>query len=73
MEFEEEKTDSLILIADKVPDMYVKNVKKSLILEVKGSEIIKSENSIGFTLRFPRLIKIRNDKCYKDCMKVEEI
>ncbi len=73
MEFEEEKTDSLILISDKVPDMYVKNVKKSLILEVKGSEIIKSENSIGFTLRFPRLIKIRNDKCYKDCMKVEEI
>jgi ATP-dependent DNA ligase len=73
LEFEEEKTDSLILISDKVPDMYVKNVKKSLILEVKGSEIIKSENSIGFTLRFPRLIKIRNDKCYKDCMKVEEI
>jgi hypothetical protein len=24
-------------------------------------------------MRFPRLIKIRNDKCYKDCMEVDEL
>jgi DNA ligase-4 len=53
-----------MLNIDISPDVYVKDAKKSLILEVKASEIIKSDNFIGYSLRFPRLMKIRNDKCY---------
>ncbi len=60
-------------VASYSPDVCVQDVRKSLILEVKASEIIKSENLIGCTLRFPRLVRIRNDKCFKDCMTVGEI
>lgn len=42
-------------------------------MEVKCAEIIKSENPAGFTLRFPRVIKIRNDKEIKDCMTISDL
>lgn len=35
--------------------------------------MIESKNEVGWTLRFPRVIKIRNDKSYKDCMTVQEV
>ena len=46
----------------------------SLIAQVKASEIVPAKNySLGYTLRFPRLVKIRDDKTWVDCMTASEV
>ena len=42
--------------------------------QVKAAEIIDSERfKTGFTLRFPRVEKFRDDKEWYDCMTVPEV
>jgi DNA ligase-4 len=48
-------------------------LEETLVLEVKCGEIIQVENACGFTLRFPRVVKIRNDKSFKDCMTSKDV
>jgi DNA ligase-4 len=60
-------------ITDKFPDVYIQSLENTLVLEVKCGEIIQVENACGFTLRFPRVVKIRNDKSFKDCMTSKDI
>jgi DNA ligase 4 len=60
-------------MGDKKPDVIVEALERSLVLEVKGAEMIDSEFGLKYTLRFPRLVRIRNDKCSKDCMLVSEV
>lgn len=46
----------------------------SAILQVKAAEIVESDQyKTGCSLRFPRVMKIRNDKSWKDCMTYEEL
>ncbi|TBU42396.1 DNA ligase 4 [Dichomitus squalens] len=41
----------------------------SFILKIKGAEIISSDlYSLGFTMRFPRALRIRDDLSIADCM-----
>ena len=53
----------------------MKDLSKSLVLEVKASELLASSNYLtsGYTLRFPRVIKIRYDKDWKDAMTKEDL
>ena len=45
------------------PDVIIKDLSKSVILEVKAAELQSTiQYPTGYTLRFPRVIRIRNDK-----------
>lgn len=47
--------------------------KHSMILEVKGSELVKSTSyGTQYTLRFPRVVSIRNDKPWHECCQLDE-
>ncbi|XP_015791476.1 DNA ligase 4-like [Tetranychus urticae] len=55
------------------PEFYVEP-KNSFILQVKASEFMESDDfAVGTTLRFPRVVCIRYDKKYSDCMTTEEL
>uniref|UniRef100_A0A183J4E8 BRCT domain-containing protein n=1 Tax=Soboliphyme baturini TaxID=241478 RepID=A0A183J4E8_9BILA len=42
-------------------------------LQIRATEIVPSGAfGIGYTLRFPRVVKVREDKAWSDCMTVEE-
>ena len=44
------------------------------IHQIKAAEIIESSQyKTGYTLRFPRVEKIRDDKPWYDCMTVAEL
>lgn len=47
--------------------------KDSIILQLRASEIIKTDNQpLGYSLRFPRVLKIRSDKMWYDaCTTIE--
>ena len=49
------------------PDVYISDVTKSVVLEVKAGEIVVSDQYPTFyTLRFPRVVKIRYDKDWNE-------
>ena len=52
------------------PDLMVKDISKSVVLEVKASELLQSSNYLasGYTLRFPRVVKVRYDKDYNEAL-----
>ena len=55
------------------PDVWI-HPSKSIILQVKAAEIVQSEiYSAGFTLRFPRVLNVRDDKSWTDCTSMEEV
>lgn len=48
---------------------FVDSPVNSVILEVKAAEIIRANTFIpGYTLRFPRVVKIRYDKDWNECL-----
>ena len=54
------------------PDVLVDNPKNSYLIEVKAAEITKSRSFPSeYTLRFPRVVKIRYDKDWYECMTNE--
>eukprot|EP01083_Nonionella_stella_P144516 451356_1 len=62
------------------PDWVVTNPKKSPIFEVTGFEFSESKvhtatdaNGVGFSIRFPRVTKIRNDKKWRDATTLDEL
>ncbi|KAK2168896.1 hypothetical protein LSH36_13g04032 [Paralvinella palmiformis] len=47
---------------------------KSKILQIKAAEITASDQyKTGYTLRFPRVEKIRDDKMWYECMTITEV
>ncbi|XP_013776591.1 DNA ligase 4-like isoform X1 [Limulus polyphemus] len=55
------------------PDLWVEP-SKSYIVQVKATEIIKSDRfKTGCTLRFPRVEKVRYDKPWFQCMTLSEL
>ena len=49
-------------------------VTPSLVVEIAADEITKSPiHSAGFALRFPRLVKFRDDKSYKEATTLKEL
>lgn len=58
---------------NKRPDKYI-DPKKSIILQVKASEITSTkEYDSKYTLRFPRVVKVRLDKPWEDAMTLKEL
>ena len=55
------------------PDVWI-DPSKSVVLQVKAAEIVSSDiYSAGFTLRFPRVINVRDDKSSSDCTSMQEV
>ena len=55
------------------PDVWIEP-KNSVVLQVKAAEIVSSEvYSVGYTLRFPRVTSLRDDKAWHDCSTLDEI
>lgn len=63
---------SNVKFGDERPYFYL-NVEKSLILQIRASELVASSSfATPSTVRFPRIDAIRSDKDWKDCMKLSE-
>ncbi|CAO3595413.1 unnamed protein product [Absidia cylindrospora] len=57
-----------------IPDVLVKDFHNAVVIEVKASEVVFSQMwSAGCTLRFPRFIRFRHDKSWKETMTYSEI
>ncbi len=58
---------------DDIPDVWLKP-EHSIVLQVTGAELVETEVfSAGFTLRFPRVTRIRYDKSWYDCTTFAQI
>lgn len=56
------------------PDCWVSSLGKSIVLEIKAAEITASESyPARFTLRFPRVVKIRYDKEWSEAQTMKDI
>jgi len=56
------------------PDFFIDDPSKSVILEVKGAEIVDSDSfPSACVLRFPRVQNIRYDKAWNDAMTYQEL
>lgn len=54
------------------PYMYL-NIKKSIILQIRASELVLSDSfKTPYTLRFPRIDSIRDDKEWDSCLKLSD-
>ncbi|KAF2069812.1 hypothetical protein CYY_008872 [Polysphondylium violaceum] len=50
------------------PDVWI-DPKVSVVLQIKAAQIVPSEKyRVGYTLRFPRVVKIRDDKSWGDAL-----
>eukprot|EP01017_Pseudomicrothorax_dubius_P032816 TRINITY_DN4334_c0_g1_i4.p1 TRINITY_DN4334_c0_g1~~TRINITY_DN4334_c0_g1_i4.p1 ORF type:complete len:672 (+),score=145.76 TRINITY_DN4334_c0_g1_i4:1902-3917(+) len=56
------------------PDCYVDDPSNSVLLEVKAAEIIKANSfPTEYTLRFPRVVKVRYDKDWNEGMTLGDL
>lgn len=56
------------------PDCWISRLNDSIVLEVKAAEMINSDSyPTGYTLRFPRVVKIRFDKDWNESLKLTEM
>lgn len=58
-----------LTMSESKPDVYV-NPQDSVIMEVKATQILTNE--FGFSLRFPRFVKLREDKDAKSSMRLSD-
>jgi DNA ligase-4 len=56
------------------PDVYISDVSKSVVLEVKAGELVVSDAYPTFyTLRFPRVVRLRFDKDWHEGMHQKQL
>ncbi|XP_075216917.1 DNA ligase 4-like isoform X3 [Lycorma delicatula] len=54
------------------PELWIKPCD-SVVLQIKASEIVYSDAyPVNYTLRFPRIEKVRSDKRWQDCLTIKE-
>lgn len=59
------------VVSNEVPDQWV---EPEIVVEIAGDEITdSSQSAIGVSIRFPRILRIRDDKAIEDITKVKEI
>ncbi|CAF4320217.1 unnamed protein product, partial [Adineta steineri] len=64
---------SYILCTHEKPDVWIEP-NDSCIVQVKATEFMTSDKyKCGFTLRFPRLEKFREDKAWHECVTYQEL
>ncbi len=55
-------------------DVLVIDLSKAPVMEVKGAQLIASESYMaGYTLRFPRIVRVRDDKGWEDVSTVDDL
>ncbi|ESO08239.1 hypothetical protein HELRODRAFT_75449 [Helobdella robusta] len=56
------------------PDVVIKDPKKSIVLQIKATDLIKSDQyQSKYTLRFPRVERIRYDKNCLQCLSLHQL
>jgi len=56
------------------PDFIVKDYREAMVLEIGTAEITQTKHhTSGYSLRFPRILKVRHDKDYKTATNFEEL
>ncbi|XP_053419432.1 DNA ligase 4 isoform X2 [Nycticebus coucang] len=71
--FNKKAPPSSILCGTEKPEVYIEPCN-SVIVQVKAAEIVPSDMyKTGYTLRFPRIEKIRDDKEWHECMTVDDL
>ena len=56
------------------PDAFIADPSKSIVLEVKAGEVVPSDvYPCRYTLRFPRVLKIRFDKDWHEAFSLEDM
>ena len=73
--FQEKKIPPNVLINKlQFPDLIVADLTKSKVLEVSAFELTQSaSHTSGISLRFPKVIRIRNNKNYNDCNSLNQL
>ena len=71
--FDKKNPPAHLEVAYEKPDKWI-DPKDSIIVQVKAVEIVPTDKyKTGYTLRFPRLEKFRDDKPWHQCMKLSEL
>lgn len=66
--------DGSSLRGDNKPDFYIDSISNSIILELIGASLNRTELwSSYYTLRFPRVRAVRYDKDVSECITMEEL
>jgi len=61
-------------IADQVPDFWLNDLDKAIVVTLKGYELLhKPSSAAGYSLRFPRVEEIRTDKKWTQCNTVSDV
>ena len=56
------------------PDVYINDVSKSVVLEIRAGELVVSDQyPTLYTLRFPRVLKIRYDKNWDEAFTESDL
>ncbi|MHA1847586.1 MAG: ATP-dependent DNA ligase [Promethearchaeota archaeon] len=59
------------VMSNETPDVWI---KPEIILEITGDDVTNStQSSIGYSIRFPRILRIRKDKSIDEITTVDEI
>ncbi|EGC36387.1 hypothetical protein DICPUDRAFT_97591 [Dictyostelium purpureum] len=75
--FNTNKPPSCIQLAEpfkEKPDVWIDPRKFSKVVQIKAAQLNPTEKyKAGYTLRFPRVLKIRDDKSWQDCSTFSDI
>lgn len=56
------------------PDVYITDVSKSVVLEIRAGELVVSDQyPTLYTLRFPRVLRIRYDKPWDEAFSEKDL
>lgn len=56
------------------PDVYINDISKSVVLEIRAGELqVSDQYPTLYTLRFPRVLRIRYDKSWDEAFTESEL
>ncbi|XP_044765963.1 DNA ligase 4 [Coccinella septempunctata] len=70
-----DKSKGKLIFGKDIPDVWLEP-ENSLIFTIRATELVRCSNEsfrTSYTIRFPRILKIREDKPYEDCLSVNEL
>ena len=67
--------DWLVINSGVVPDFIIRDPKKAPVWEITGAEFSKADahTADGISIRFPRVTRVRDDKCWKTATNLQEL
>ena len=56
------------------PDVYITDISKSVVLEIRAGELqVSDQYPTMYTLRFPRVLRLREDKAWHEAMTEQDL